>query len=135
MAEPDPPPVPEFDDPPWEEPGVLRRDCEPHRGNWLLLLASVTMLCGVLAFVLAVPAFVGIPLGFLTGRMARRDLNRMAEGSLDSQGHEQTFRALCRAEDGVYLNAYGLVASPLCCCGVYIAGGLFVLLLKTLGLV
>jgi hypothetical protein len=27
---------------PWERPGAVRRDCEPHRGDWLQLRALVT---------------------------------------------------------------------------------------------
>ena len=34
-------PEPCDDDRPWERPGAVRRDCEPHRGEMLLLLWRV----------------------------------------------------------------------------------------------
>jgi hypothetical protein len=99
----------------------MRRDCTPHRGNWLLLMTSVALVCGGAAFLFAVPAILGIPLGVVTVDMARRDLGRMAEGSLDPRGREQTIKAEQRALNALDLNVYGFIVCLLlgcCLCSV-----------------
>ncbi len=88
------------------------------------MLAWVVLACGVFSLLFCVPSMVGIPLGFLTGRMARRDLDEMYYGSLDPLGHEQTFKALCRAERGIYLNVIGLVAWPALFTGIALTSAL-----------
>jgi hypothetical protein len=90
-----------------------RRDCPAHRGNWLEVLAAVAFACGACSFLLILPAALGIPLALITSHLARRDLGRMDDGSLDSRGYDQTFKALCLAESSVRLNAVGLVACSL----------------------
>jgi hypothetical protein len=41
---------PDPDDPrPWEQPGAVRRDVEPHRGRPLLVFGSVALLYAVAA--------------------------------------------------------------------------------------
>jgi hypothetical protein len=110
MADPDPLLGPELcEERPWGGPGNPRRDCLPHRGNWLMRLASVTMACGILSFLLFLPVLVGIPLGIATIDMARRDLKQMDAGSLDPQGRKFTSKALRRAGVGALLNILGLV--------------------------
>jgi hypothetical protein len=113
MADSDPLPVPEsWDERPWGRPGSPPRDCPPHRGHWLLLLASVTLACGILSF-LCLPGLLGLPLGFVTAGMARRDLDQMDAGSLDPRGRESTSKALRQAEVGTLINILGLVALAL----------------------
>jgi hypothetical protein len=105
---------PECDEPrPWERPGAVRRDCEPHRGTGLALLSKVAVWCGCLSFLCAVPAILGIPVGFVTVQLANRDLARMAEGQLDPGGRDQTAAAFQRAEKGVVLSILGLFVCPL----------------------
>jgi hypothetical protein len=71
---------------PWERPGAVRRDCEPGRGGWLLLLSGAALACSFSAICLAVPALVGLPLGVAVWSMAGHDLARMRAGLLDPAG-------------------------------------------------
>jgi hypothetical protein len=93
--------------------GAVRRDCEPHRGNLLAVLSKVTLWCGLLSFVLAFPAILGIIVGVVTLAMARRDLARMEAGGLDPQGRDQAAAALWRAEEGLALSLLGPFVCPL----------------------
>jgi hypothetical protein len=113
MTGPENPPVADpTDDRPWQL-GVMRRDCEPDRGCLLTFLSGVALACGVLSFLVALPALLGLPLGILTARMADRDLTRICHGSLDPGGHRLTCAALCRVERAVHWNAVGPFACPL----------------------
>ena len=98
---------------PWEQPGQVRRDCEPHRGDLLLVLGTFALVCGLL-FWLLWPAVVGFALGFLVLVLGGQDLERMRAGQMDPGGQGQTEAAMTRA--GV-----GLAASLLggtCCLGM-----------------
>jgi hypothetical protein len=72
--------------PPWEQPGAVRRDVEPHRGGLLRALGVTSLIFGGLAPVLVVTALVAFPLGAAVWVIARRDLRQMAAGSMDSSG-------------------------------------------------
>src|SRR5690348_3912658 len=101
--------VPDPDDgeaPPWEEPGAVRRDATPHRGELLSLLGKASLGCGVLSILLGVAAVVGIPLGLITVFMANRDLLRMWEGTMDPRGREQTELARRRGEYGAVMSGF-----------------------------
>ncbi len=103
---------------PWEQPGAVRRDCEPHRGLLLLVLGHVGWICG---FVVLLPAclvgghhkvhsvpqrfllFViapltilmlsGLSLSLLAWMLSRRDLEAMAAGRMDLAGEDSTQKA------------------------------------------
>jgi hypothetical protein len=92
---------------PWERPGALRRDVEPHRGNWLLLLAAVTLFLGVSSLAVVIPGWVAVPLGFVVDRLAARDLRRMRAGTMDPGGHVQAKRARLLGKLGTLLGAIG----------------------------
>jgi hypothetical protein len=77
---------PEPDDRPWERQGGIRRDNEPHRGPFLLLLGSVSLACGLLSLCLLAPAVIGLPLAVLAYALARRDLTLMERGVMDRDG-------------------------------------------------
>jgi hypothetical protein len=81
--------APHTDEPrPWEMPGAVRRDVEPHRGDLLRLLRTTMMVCAVLSpFVL--PGAVSLVFGVVVFRMARHDLSRMRAGAMDPAGWEQ----------------------------------------------
>ncbi len=83
--------------------GMLRRDCEPHRGGLLLALAVVALVCGFASVVLAVPALVAVPLGIAVARRARRDLDEMFAGRRDPAGRRQTVLARTWAAAGAGL--------------------------------
>jgi hypothetical protein len=51
---------------PWERPGELRRDCEPHRARLILALAGLAEFCGVFACLLLGTAPLSIALSVTT---------------------------------------------------------------------
>ena len=91
--EPDRPPDPDAAEArPWEQPGVVRRDCEPHRGGMLRGLGIVSLILP-LAFLLLSPllGFVaGVSLGLTVWVLAGRDLAKMDAGLMDSDGRRAT---------------------------------------------
>jgi hypothetical protein len=74
------------DDRPWEWPGAMRRDCVPHRSQFLHFLAVVSVVCSVLI----IPVPVALCLGFYVTTLAREDLLRMQQGLMDSSGRLET---------------------------------------------
>jgi hypothetical protein len=95
----------------WEQPGAVRRDVAPHRGELLCLLASISLAFSAAGVLFLVPIVVGVPLAFRVSAMASRDLDRMGGGQLDPRGRAETHAAFVRAEIARYL---GLVAPLLC---------------------
>jgi hypothetical protein len=96
--------TPETDDavPPWEMPGAVRRDCEPHRATTLHALALAGF--GLSMFgCLIVPALMGLPLSVAAGILARRDLAAMASGKMDASGAEHTENVTMVARSGMIL--------------------------------
>jgi hypothetical protein len=115
---------PDPDDPrPWEQPGAVRRDVEPHRGNWLLLLAAVTFLLGASSLAVVVPGWLAVPLGFAVDRLAVRDLRRMRAGTMDPDGHAQAKQARRLADLGTILGVLGGGG-----CGLYLFLGVVLVL-------
>ena len=114
---------------PWEQPGAVRRDAEPHRGPALRLLSAAGAAAGALAALLAAlacaagarapaglfafaaaAALAALVLGGEVCRAARRDLARMAKGLTDRGGQGPTEVAEALAALGLLL---GLVALAL----------------------
>jgi O-antigen/teichoic acid export membrane protein len=93
---------------PWEEPGAVRRDCEPHRGQLLLWLGSAGAACGLLSCLFLIPAVGAIGLGIAVEAMARADLAKMRQGRMDRGGKARTQRSRYWADVGGALG--GLVA-------------------------
>jgi hypothetical protein len=107
----DPDQLHDADEPrPWERPGAVRRDVQPHRGPPLRLLGSLALNYGVGALVL--PCLAGVPWGLLVfvplwlGGLglavavlvvARRDLALMEAGKMDPEGRPATAVARDRA--------------------------------------
>jgi hypothetical protein len=130
-------PVPEDDARPWESPGALRRDCEPHRGPALLLLASgAAGTCGlacplglgaivhlaqdprdpatpVIAVVTAACAAAAAALAVGVWRAAGRDLALMRAGRKDPGGRRLTAWARRLAQVIVALPPAALAAGLL----------------------
>ncbi len=115
------------DIPPWEGPAADRRDCLPHRGDVLRLLAILSLLCagatlclplqsrfidqmlGALPAIvrrvgLLTPGVVGLGLGFSVWRLAWRDLADMRVGRRDASGLQMAYRAWQMAVLGACLN-------------------------------
>ena len=85
------------DDRPWERPGALRRDSEPHRGNLIQVLGIAGLVTGTIAlpscfcYCIAAPfAVAAIALGTSALVMGNKDLRKMDEGLLDPRGRQQT---------------------------------------------
>lgn len=92
------------DEPPWERPGVLKRDCEPHRGGLLRLLGVVSLLIGLISLFLVLSAFTGLFLGAVITIVVRRDLAEIREGIRDLAGEADTRYGCGLAGGGVVLN-------------------------------
>ena len=75
-------------DRPWERPGCVRRDCEPHRGPLLEGLGAIGVVFGLLACpILCWPAgLVALPVGVGVWAAARRDLRLIRGGVMDPAG-------------------------------------------------
>lgn len=92
--------------PPWQLPGAVRRDCEPHRGPLLAFLAtSGVVTAGVSALFPLWPVTgpLALTLTLAASWMARRDLALMRRGLMDPGGEAQTRRALHEALGGAIM--------------------------------
>ena len=107
------------DDRPWERPGAVRRDCEPHQPlRPTLMRLLVTLLAGCIASSLyllgasttsgaLVPAAgsviagaLGLPLSAVTWAMAMADMEKMRVNLMDPKGRVSTANALRYARIG-----------------------------------
>jgi hypothetical protein len=95
---------------PWTRPGRIARDAEPHRGRFLLLLATLGLVCGWLSCFLAVPSLIGFPVALAAFVVSRQDLRRMQSGAMDCGGYGLTDAALGRSVDGICLNFIAFAA-------------------------
>jgi hypothetical protein len=106
----DPDRQPESDDPrPWERPGAVRRDCEPHRGA---LLARLGLASGCLGFasVFVVPlALLALPLALVVWRRAGADLGKIRAGLMDPEGAGPTEEAWWNSVFGAAASAAALL--------------------------
>ena len=93
------------DDRPWERPGGVRRDLEPHRGQDLLAFGFLSFGLTIFTFffvplgLLALPAgatlgLLALPAGVVVWRLARRDLAAIRAGCMDPAG-EDWLRVAC----------------------------------------
>jgi hypothetical protein len=71
---------------PWERPGAVRRDCEPHRGALLLALARVSVVLGFLSLAGGVAAPAALAVGVAAVVLCARDEREMAAGRRDPAG-------------------------------------------------
>jgi hypothetical protein len=106
---------------PWELLNQPRRDCEPHRGGVLVFLANLSLTYGALSLFTLLPSFIGLPLGIVTGVLARKDLSLMAKGLMDPAGRDQAEMARIRSAYAIVLCLISWACMPLWC-GL---GGLF----------
>jgi hypothetical protein len=83
----------------------MRRDAEPHRGHFLKLLGTVSLLCGLVSLFI-IPSLLGLPVGLFAMLTARRDLDKMRAGLMDPRGIGMT-------ADGENLAFCGVVANAL----------------------
>jgi hypothetical protein len=77
-------------DRPWERPGAVRRDVEPHSGMLILALGGIAEFCGMLSWLGAVTAPLAIGAGVIAWLLARRDLALMRQRLKDPAGRRYT---------------------------------------------
>jgi hypothetical protein len=89
---------------PWEQPGAVRRDCEPHRASWLWALGTAALGCGIASLVLPLLAPAGLAFGLLAAQGSKADVSQIDAGLMDPAGREDTRRAGIRAFAGTVLS-------------------------------
>ena len=111
---------------PWELEGQSRRDIRPHRAAMLRRLAWLSLLVGAGSWVCLVPPIIGFALGLTAWQMARRDLDLMRRGEMDTSGRCLTEKARSNAHAGAVLSFLGLLPWTLLtayACLAYVMGG------------
>ena len=98
---------------PWEQPGAVRRDVRPHRGDWLRALATAALVCGLLSLCTGVAALAAVPLSVAAYELARRDLAQMRAGLLDPAGEGDAEEARARAVLGLLFALPGMLIAIL----------------------
>jgi hypothetical protein len=94
------------DERPWEKPGGVRRDCEPHRSSLLLFLGTVSLV-GAFLSCLILPGIIAIALGGGVWAAATYDLKKMRAGIMDPAGEPRTLTAReCATGAGLVLVLY-----------------------------
>jgi hypothetical protein len=99
-------PPPARDRRPWECPGHIRRDCEPHRALLLSLLGIAALVCGFLSVALTVPVLVAVPLGLAVRHMSEHDLTAMRWGQMDPDGRRYTVLAQLWGGAAIFLSLF-----------------------------
>lgn len=90
--------------PPWEQPGAVRRDCEPHRGELLMRMAAASFVCAALGCLTwGITGVLSIVLGLFVLIFAHRDLSAMSAGRTDPSGERITQRARRRSVRAITL--------------------------------
>jgi hypothetical protein len=84
----------EADERPWERPGAVRLDCEPHRGPTLVWLGRLSLWIIASAMLVGAVALLPIiPLAITVLVLASRDRARMRAGTMDPAGEGPTRKA------------------------------------------
>jgi hypothetical protein len=96
--------------PPWEQPGAVRRDCEPHRGDLLRVVGILSLWLGWLSFCFFPLSWLVVPVGLATWAVAPRDLLEMRAGRMDPQGEVETAEGKSKALIAVYWSL--ILAAP-----------------------
>ena len=78
------------DDRPWEQPGAVRRDCEPHRGALVLTLGIISLVCAPLFICCGLISIVSLATGLPAWILGHKDLRKMREYSMDPAGSAMT---------------------------------------------
>ena len=106
------------DDRPWEQAGgPVRRDCEPHRGSFIVALGRLALavpgLLGLAYFPFAVTSLLAICLGLAVSIMARDDLELMRKKEMDPEGEASTMSGQTAASVGFIIGLVGLLLAML----------------------
>ncbi len=98
---------------PWELRNESRRDCGPHRAGFLWWMARISLIVGSLSFLCPLFGLLGLPIGLVIRRLARRDLDAIFAGEMDHRGRERTEKAWYDSQVGAFLNLLGFLLSSL----------------------
>jgi hypothetical protein len=90
----------DYNDRPWERPGCVRRDCEPHRGQLLHVLGTVALILGRLCLVFPPFSLFGLPLSVWVKVTAQKDRTKMNAGLMDPAGMGYVTKAARYSIDG-----------------------------------
>jgi uncharacterized CHY-type Zn-finger protein len=97
---------------PWELDGMERRDSEPHRGTFVLLMSIGSLLLACTFFICylnIVTTIAGLAMGVSAAWMANKDLGKIARHEMDKEGRSMTQFGLYAGIIGAIL---GLFAVP-----------------------
>jgi hypothetical protein len=101
----------EADERPWERPGAVRLDCEPHRGPTLVWLGRLSLWIIASAILVGAVALLPVlPLAITVLVLASRDRARMRAGTMDPAGEGPTRKAARYAEAAVVMFLMLMVA-------------------------
>jgi len=87
----------EEDDRPWERPGAIRRDREPHRAALLAVLGGISLAVAGLLVCIPFASLLSLPPALAIYALALHDLAQMKTGRMDPAGQRQVRRARARA--------------------------------------
>jgi hypothetical protein len=95
---------------PWEHPDAIRRDIEPHRGDLLLLMGTLSLILSLLI----VTAPLAMLLGGYAWKMAAEDRKKINIGRLDAEGQRPAEMGQALGTSGVILSLVipGAVLGP-----------------------
>src|SRR5262249_4944345 len=91
----------QHEDRPWEAPGAVRRDCEPHRAHLIRLIGAISLTCGLLSICFGLTAIPATVAAMAAWNMANSDLRKMSRGLMDPSGRETTTNGKECAQAGV----------------------------------
>ncbi|HEY1860514.1 MAG TPA: DUF4190 domain-containing protein [Gemmataceae bacterium] len=93
----------------WERRGV-RRDSEPHRGQTVITMGVISVVCGGISMMgCPLLSVFGLGLGIPTWVMGHRDLKKMQAGVMDPRGEAQTRSGWVCGIVGTILSILGLL--------------------------
>lgn len=107
---------------PWEEPGAIRRDCEPHRAELLMKLSTASVVfAGLAPATLGLAGLLAVSLGLAVWVLSHVDLQKMEKGDTDPSGEYLTCRARDEARLGflLALSICVLMAGVAIICGMW----------------
>jgi hypothetical protein len=96
------------EDRPWEQPGAVRRDCEPHRGPFLAGLATASSLLGFVSVCCPPLGALSAAVGLIVLFLARRDEALLRSGQMDPDGFRFLESVRTDARIGIHLGLLGL---------------------------
>jgi hypothetical protein len=105
--------VAEEEERPWDHSyrRPVRRDCDPHRGQLILIFGIVSLVSMLCAFLLV----FGLPLGIVAWVLGSKDLAKMDAGTMDPEGRGLTQAGRICGIVGTILDSLYLLG-----CGAYV---------------